>query len=181
MKLLKKFGSYFEYRTIRELPLSKWLQVHESGELKHLIRHSSVLYLLLVRLHLISRYSLKEAWNEIYEGYIKEFGLSPAYADYLDKTRMLIYAIIDHALDNSSINHTYLRIAEEDLKMFFDANEKTNFGMIHAVVEKWKGFRMPVDTVTVFEFYSAYKAMETELKQREQSHTNITDDGRESS
>ena len=169
MILSEKLGKFFNYQSIKTMPLSVWLQVHDTGDLLLIIKRYSWLYKLLVRCRIISVYQLKQSWNLCYEEFVKEFGLSPAYSDYLDKTRMLIYALIDYALDTSSINHTYLKIAESELQMFFDTQERANFGQIHAVVERWKGFRMPVETTTVYEFYSSYKAMEAELKAKEKT------------
>ena len=169
MILSEKLGKYFNYESIREMPLAVWLQVHDTGQLPLIIKRQAWLYRLLVRLRVVSVYQLKASWNLCYTEYVQEFGLSPAYSEYLDKTRMLIYALIDYALDTSSINHTYLKIAESELQMFFDTQERANFGQIHAVVERWKGFRMPVETTTVYEFYSSYKAMEAELKAKEKT------------
>lgn len=169
MTLSERFGKFFNYESIKTMPLSVWLQVHDTGQLPLIIKRYKWLYYFLVKCHIISIYQLKASWNLCYKEYVNEFGLSPAYSDYLDKTRMLIYALIDYALDTSSLNHTYLKIAEDELQMFFDSQEKTNFGQIHAVVERWKGFRMPIETTTVYEFYAAYKAMEVEMKAKDKT------------
>ena len=163
MTLSKKQGnSYKVYDSIYTMPISVWLKVHETQDLSPLAIDSKV-----------DAEVLQESWSKAYNEYIKEFGISEQFKAYLELKRQLIYATIDAALEPSSINLTYEKIAKVDHDNFFENQEKANFNVVYARVEKHIGFKLNRNETTVFDFYNYSRLLQEDI-------INATKHGRES-
>lgn len=96
------------YDSIQTMPINIWFKIHETSDLKHLIIEGEP-----------KDNELNEAWDKAYSEYIKEFGVSDNFKDYLEVKRLLIYQQIDYALDPSPINDTRLKMAQIEHDTYF--------------------------------------------------------------
>ena len=160
MTSLKQQGNtYKAYDSIYTMPISTWLKVHETGELSHIIIEGKA-----------SDIELSESWQKCYNEYIAEFGVNEQFKMFLELKRQLIYATIDAALEPSSINTTLASIAKHDHDSFFDGQEKVNFNLIYARVEKHIGFKLNRNETTVFDFYNYSRLLSEDIKEAQKNH-----------
>ena len=155
MTSLKKQGnSYKAYDSIYTMPIDIWLKVHDTSDLNLIMIEGNP-----------SEVELAESWQKCYNEYISEFGVNEQFKMFLELKRQLIYATIDAALDPSSINTTLQSIAKHDHDTFFDNNEKVNFNLVYARVEKHIGFKLNRKETTVFDFYNYSRLLQEDIKE----------------
>ena len=140
------------YDSIQTMPINIWFKIHETSDLKHLIIDGEP-----------KDNELNEAWDKAYSEYIKEFGVSDNFKDYLEVKRLLIYQQIDYTLDPSPINDTRLKMAQIEHDTYFDKVEGQKISVTFAQIDKYLGVQTDKNKMTVMEYYGYLKARNEEL------------------
>ena len=134
------------YTSIHDLPISKWLKIHETRALSHLIIKGEY-----------TKEELEAIWIKIREEHLQEFGLTANYKQFLELQRMQVYAQCDYGLNPTPINKTRVQIADKNMEDFLKESEGFKFSDSVTAIEKQMGFPMNVEKTTVYDFYRRAK------------------------
>jgi hypothetical protein len=100
---------------------------------------------------------LEQAWEQIYDEFIKEFGISEQYKLYLE-TMGLYVQHLDAAYNGGDKSQlTFAEIRKREAADMLKCNESKL--SIYAVVSKFMGFPCKASELTVKEFYGYLKLM----------------------
>lgn len=160
------------YTSIETLPIETWFKIHQTGDLKLLIRNKfyfklcfflllipigyflSVLVSFgLILLVLLYKENPAKVWEKIYDEFIQRIGLSKEYTDYIERIKRVALLECEWVIEPSPINKAQLMIERMQLE---DTQKQKNveYSKIIAQVSKSQGYRINPKEVTVLEFYS---------------------------
>ena len=151
-KLEKRFSNRY-YKDIEELPVLNWWKIHETDDLKWLVKNGK-------KANIFANKRFKSIKNE----FINTFGIDRKYESYLDKVWKLELLNIDIALTGDRSKEMFANIIKVEIEDLLNEEEIKvhNNGVMH--VEKFMGFKLDTKTTTVYEFYSYVKEIEKQLK-----------------
>jgi len=148
-RLTKQSKELNYYDSIDKLPIKIWFDVHSSGDY-------SLLLIDPKDLEDEELINLEDVWQNIYNQYIKMFGLSEDYIDYLDSKKELALMKCEMILDKSKkYLKTMIKIEEEKLKG--EKKKKKDSAILNktiAKISKYYGFHLKSSELTVSEYYS---------------------------
>jgi hypothetical protein len=131
------------------MPVWNWWQFHEEKDFKYLLKNKKRL--------------TKHApviFDELYSDFIRTFGVSENYKQYLDKITEIEVAEIDMALTGDLSMETFIDIMKVELEDIKLSTSGSSYIDSAIVVEKSMGFKLNPKEVTVFEYYSYIKSLE---------------------
>lgn len=149
MKLYQKV-----FRDIDEMPIYNWNKIHETGDLKYLIKDGFKAESYEIRF-------LLKRWKKLYEQYVNRFGFSDDFLSILELEKNIALLKIEKAERGDENIQTFIEIDEIKLqKKKSELNSvKSDFFDIKAVVESSLGFHIDTKKCTVVEFYSYVKTL----------------------
>lgn len=149
MKLYQKV-----FRDIDEMPIYNWNKIHETGDLKYLIKDGFKAEGYEMRF-------LLRRWKKLYEQFIDRFGFSDEFLSILELEKNIALLKIEKAERGDENIQTFIEIDEIKLqkKKAELSNVKSDFFDIKAGVESSLGFHIDPKKCTVVEFYSYIKAL----------------------
>lgn len=149
MKLYQKV-----FRDIDEMPIYNWNKIHETGDLKYLIKDGFKAESYEIRF-------LLRRWKKIYEQYVNRFGFSDDFLSILELEKNIALLKIEKAERGDENIQTFIEIDEIKLqKKKSELNSvKSDFFDIKAGVESSLGFHIDPKKCTVVEFYSYIKTL----------------------
>jgi hypothetical protein len=156
MVLQNKYGK--KYSGIEDLPMYNWLELTKQGT-----PLSDAGYLLVTYKKVTPTVELKVLWTKIYDQYIKEIGLTPDYRALLEAMKQCTQAMIDSALEPSSLNATKEARAKKIIELM-TTGKVGKFSEFVAAVEKYMGLRVDLKTISVERFYSYVGLMQKEME-----------------
>lgn len=149
MRLYKKV-----FRDIDEMPIYNWNKIHETGDLKYLIKDGFKAESYEIRF-------LLKRWKKLYEQYVNRFGFSDDFLSILELEKNIALLKIEKAERGDENIQTFIEIDEIKLqKKKAELNSvKSDFFDIKAGVESSLGFHIDPKKCTVVEFYSYIKTL----------------------
>lgn len=147
MKLYQKV-----FRDIDEMPIYNWNKIHETGDLKYLIKDGFKAESYEIRF-------LLKRWKKLYEQYVNRFGFSDDFLSILELEKNIALLKIEKAERGDENIQTFIEIDEIKLqkKKSELSNVKSDFYDIKAAIESNLGFHIDPKKCTVVEFYSYLK------------------------
>lgn len=133
-----------------DAPISVWEKVTISNDVTFL----------LVKRHKVSDRVievLKNAWENIFSDYIKEFGWSEHFLKIKEKEIEIATLQADLLIDGDRINETFIEIAKEELQDLQKINGKMDFMKSKIAIEDKHKFQLNMQTTSIREFYSYLK------------------------
>lgn len=149
MKLYQKV-----FRDIDEMPIYNWNKIHETGDLRHLIKDGFKAESYEMRF-------LLRRWKKMYEQFVSRFGFSDEFLSILELEKNIALLKIEKAERGDENMQTFIEIDEIKLqkKKAELSNVKSDFFDIKAGVESSLGFHIDTKKCTVVEFYSYVKTL----------------------
>lgn len=98
--------------------------------------------------------SLNQSWQNIFNEYIKEFGLNPAYTRYLQKMQKACEYYEMAYVHGQKDQKTMAQITEREALIEMGEQGSDNFNKVVAWVSKEMGFPVNPQKISVREFYS---------------------------
>ena len=151
------------------MPVWNWNKIHETGELKYLIKPSFIQS--LVRQHpnykvMPDKNNEETAalWIDLYQQYIDEFGVNDNYKRYMQKKQQLNAKINEYIQSGDKFKLNKINILEIDIKGMVDEKEPQKFGEVVAGVEKFFGFQIDPKVLTVEKYYNYLKYIESNVR-----------------
>lgn len=141
------------YDGLEDLPVLNWWKLHETEDLKWLVKNGKKTNLFAVK-----------RFKKIKSDFIDEFGIDKRFSKYLDKIWELELIKIDIAITGDRSQTIFANMLEVEIEDLLNEKEIKvhNHGVMH--VEKFVGFKLNTKETTVYEFYSYIKEIEKQLK-----------------
>ena len=137
------------FRTIDELPIKVWFDVHKTGDYRLLIKGE------IPEVDAKQFHELFEAWEEIYNQYIEIFGLSEEFLEDLNNQIELANYRAEFIISGDRYFRTLIKVHEERMSHDKKGNEKEiELEILLAKMSKYYGFKLESKELTVVQYYS---------------------------
>lgn len=145
------------YKSIDDLPIYNWNEIHRTGNLVYLLRERK-------KLNEFEKVSLGRRWTKIYDEYIKHFGFSETFIKVIEKQMYIAELMIEKAETGDKTINTFIEIERRALEKLKEKTGDGDFYESKAMMEKQLGFTIDVKKCSVVEFYSYIKSIEKDAK-----------------
>ena len=99
--------------------------------------------------------SMRKSWENMYEQYIKEFGLSDEYLSHLNIKKRIAGLQADLVITGQKHFNTLIKIEKEKIKInSLGETKPLSLNMSLAKLSKYYGFHLQSKELTVLEYYS---------------------------
>lgn len=142
------------YKGIEDMPIMNWNKIHETGDLKYMIRDG-------FKLTKTEKEFLLGRWKRMYEKFIERFGFSDDFLSTLELEKNIALLRIEKAETGDENIQTFIEIDEIKLAKRKEASAKSggDFFETKAVIETSLGFHVDPKKCTVIEFYEYIKTL----------------------
>lgn len=151
------------------MPVWNWNKIHETGELKYLIKPSFIQS--LVRQHpnykVMPDQNNEETaalWMDLYQQYIDEFGVNDNFKRYMQKKQQLAAKIAEYIASGDKFKLNKINILEIDIKGMVDEKEPQKFYDVIATLDEFFNRDIDPKVLTVQKYYSYIKRIENKAK-----------------
>lgn len=137
------------FRSIDELPIKVWFDIHKTGDYRFLIKGD------IPEIDANQFQLLFEAWEEIYNQHIERFGLSEEFLEDLNNQIELANYKAEFIISGDRYYKTLIKVQEERIKFDREDNKKpVELEMLLARMSKYYGFKLESRDLTVAQYYS---------------------------
>lgn len=146
------------YDTIKKLPLSVWIEIHDSNNLEGLIIEGKA-----------DNAQLVFQWFVLSDEFIEAFGLPSDFMDLLETKREACIKLAQYCQTLDRFTEFEAKVLVEEITA--EANKVTDFSIVDekGYVEESMGFWLDPEKITVYEYYK--KKKQAERKWQTQSKT----------
>ena len=138
---------------IDELPMWNWKHIRETGNLIYLLDKKNYdKDNLLDKLFVYTK--LKDVWNDIFNQWIREFGIDEKYKKRLQKEIKIMIMTCDRWINDDRSMETFIDIKKAELSKGESNAEEVKFSRQLALINKFTGLKYTEKNVTVKEFYA---------------------------
>lgn len=115
---------------------------------------------------MVDAISLENLWRQLYNDYQKDFGTNTDFFEYLANLKRLLIAEIDFALTQNRKLLNKIDILTEDINAYLKTleGERIHSLKIVAIIEKYLGFSIDLNTCSVVRFYKYIELMNEEIE-----------------
>ncbi len=132
------------FTTIDELPIKIWFDVHKEGDISLIIKKGK-----------IKKEDLVNIWDDIYNQYIKRFGVSEGYKKNLAIRKKIALLQADFIITGQRHYKTLINIEKTQLEEEKKEIEKPfELESMLAKISKFYGFKLNSRELTTTEYYS---------------------------
>lgn len=137
------------FRSIDELPIKVWFDVHKTGDYRLLIKG------VIPEVDAKQFQLLFEAWEGMYNEYIDKFGLSEEFLEDLNNQIELANYRAEFIISGDRYLRTLIKVGEERIKQTNKKNLKpVQLEILLAKMSKYYGFKLESKELTVVQYYS---------------------------
>jgi hypothetical protein len=135
------------FRSIDELPIKIWFDIHSSGDYRLLLKGITKEECDFERLY--------DYWKELYNEYIERFGLSESFLENLNLQIEIAKLKADLLITGKRHLRTIIKIKEEELN-YGNTRVKKPLGLeeLLARMSKFYSFKLESKELTVTQYYS---------------------------
>jgi len=147
----EKLNGYF--LSIEELPLYNWIKC-TNGEKKYVRKSKEG-----------NEKNDNEAWEIIYNEYLKKYGLQKSYKRYIEQLKKVVNAELDFVIKGDRFKLTISEMEAQKMKSMLN---NMNYGMsieqtlIH--LSKWIGYFIKTKEISVVEYFNLLNEFERSNK-----------------
>tara|TARA_R110000796_G_scaffold78436_1_gene174878 strand:+ start:139 stop:612 length:474 start_codon:yes stop_codon:yes gene_type:complete len=136
------------YKSIDELPIKVWFDVHKTGDYRLLLKE-------IKTINANDFQTLFDAWEFIYNQYIDMFGLSEEFLEDLNNQIELANYKAEFVISGNRYYRTLIRVKEDQIKNDSKIDNKPiELEMLLARMSKYYGFKLESKELTVAQYYS---------------------------
>lgn len=143
---MKKYQN--TYNSIDNLPYWNWQKIHETGNFSYLKKLESYR-----DIDIDTSKDLEAKWEEIYEEFIEEFGISENYKEMLERKVNICNLKNDYVQSGDRVILNYIKLEEKLLKDY-EVKEEITFREMVNKIEKHQGVILNAKEITVAKFFS---------------------------
>ena len=130
------------FNNIETCPVGRFQKVIETGNTEHLLKKG--------------KHNAKvgnKAWSQLFDGYIKVFGLPRGYKQNLEKRVDALQKYAEWLETGKRIHVTMAKVMEREADMELGGGGE-DFKKTCARISKFMGIQIDINTTTVYQFYS---------------------------
>ena len=150
------------YTGIDELPIYNWVQIHETGDLTHLVIEKGE-----------DEMNLQKLWEQIYDSYLSTFGVGDDYVNEKQSEIKELKLRLDAYLTGDKTKLTFADIEKEQRESKFYKGEGTKFHESVAILEKYLGFQIDPKVMSVLKYYTHVNLLNKASKEAEAARKRI--------
>lgn len=136
------------FRSIDELPIKAWFDIHSSGDYRLLLKK-------IITIDESDFERLFDFWQEMYNEYMNRFGLSAEFKENLDKQIEIANLKAQLIITGKRHLRTIIKIKEEELNSGkTEIKEPVELETLLARMSKYYGFKLESKELTVTQYYS---------------------------
>lgn len=136
------------FRSIDELPIKVWFDIHGSGDYRLLLK-------VIITIDESDFERLFDFWQELYNEYMDRFGLSEEFKDNLNKQIEIANLKAQLVITGKRHLRTIIKIKEEELNSGkTDVEKPVELETLLARMSKYYGFKLESKELTVTQYYS---------------------------
>lgn len=140
------------FNSIDEMPIHNYLKVVE-GKLKFLVVKRGILG------------DPIKAFEDIQRQLVDRFGISENFSEILELRREICELQCDVAITGDRFHNTFIRIKEAELEQLLAVKGATN-EELKTIIEKWLGFKLNLQQITISEWFSYLKQFSQSQQQK---------------
>ena len=147
------------YTSIHNLPMSRWLELHKTGNLTELVIYKG--------LFKIDFKKLKKIYNDIQTEFINTFGLNENLKKIHELRRDIQILKIEIHVEGDRSRIPFMKMKEEEIDSIiasFNNSKKNKSFTVH--LEKYMGFQIDENKVTVYQYHRYIDIFNEEIEQR---------------
>jgi hypothetical protein len=136
------------YKSINELPIKIWFDIHKTTDYKKLLKSGNCkdekVY-----------FKLFESWQNLYNEFIDRFGFSDEFLADLQTEIKIANLQADLIITKQKHLKTLIKVEQEKMRINnFDISEPEDIESILAKMSKYYGFKLSSRELTTAEYYS---------------------------
>ena len=135
------------YSSIDDLPQWNWEQIHKTGNLAFIKELKSYR-----KIKEDKSATLQQLWEDIYNEYLTEFGLSKQYLDLLERKKKLARLKNEFILTDDRSLLNFIKIEQMELDASFDKGAGMSFESVVIGIEKIQKVNIKIKEITVYEY-----------------------------
>lgn len=155
LKKIFKSESRKIYNSLNNLPIGLFFRILETANLELLIIKGK-----------FEAQDLEETWKELYLDYQNKFGRNTEFDEFVSNLKNLIILEIDYALTKNRVllnDIEILKIDIEEYQKSLESEKQDNLKVV-ALIEKYLGFSIDLETCSVTRFYKYIEILNDENK-----------------
>lgn len=156
------------YNSIEDLPIYNWRKINQLNDLT---------YLLKVRRAVSGKEveQLQKIWQNIFDEFIDTFGVPEYMKEVLTLRRDIECMKVEMYIERDRTLSAIIQVKEDELKALIGNDKIDNVNETTAHIEKYLGFQIDENKVSVKKYYTYVKMLEKFYEQK-RSATNKTKD-----
>lgn len=149
------------FTTIEDLPIGRWFKINSTGDLGYL-------FLRYEKPEKVHMKRLNQIWADMFDEYLKEFGMGESFHDYLESLTQLTIMICEQAIEFDSHRDAEMTILENSLKNVTLAESPLKFADLVSAVSKYMGYSINPNKESTLLFYSHLRQMKRAVEANKQ-------------
>lgn len=125
--------------------------MHETGEYKYLFKR---------KVEIVNTKELEDLWGNIYDEYIKEFGLGRDYLEIKSSKERIAKLKADYIIKEDRLLLNHINVEENALKSLYGSNLNSGSfrdSLVH--LEKMQGIKIKTKEITVADYYNYLRSI----------------------
>ena len=140
------------FNSIDEMPIHNYLKVVD-GNLKFMVVKRGIFG------------DVIKAFEDIQRQLVDRFGISENFSEILELRREICQLQCDVAITGDRFHNTFIRIKESELEQLLAVKGATN-EELKTIIEKWLGFKLNLQQITISEWFSYLKQFSQSQQQK---------------
>jgi len=134
------------YKSIKEISLYNWTQIC-SGDLKYILVNETDFD------KNISQSDLEQAWNNLYDNFLKERGQTRHNLNLYRELKALTILTCDYIITGEQFKLTQIEIQNEKIELLKRNNTGISTEKSLVYLSKWLSYRLNWKEISVYEYY----------------------------
>jgi len=153
LKKIFKSESKEIYNSLNNLPIGLFFRILETANIDLLVIKGKV-----------ATKEVEDTWKELYLDYQNKFGRNTEFDEYVSNLKKLIMLEIDFALTHRRVLLNDIEMLTIDIDEYLKtlSNEKQDNMKVVALIEKYLGFSIDLETCSVTRFYKYIEILNEE-------------------
>lgn len=128
------------------MPLYNWIKVTEDNDLKYVYKDIDTR---------LNEGILEQAWELIFDDYLKRYGLSKMYKRLLEVKKRKALLECEYVITRDKFNLTLIEMEERNLEqMLNNKGEGVSINTALVYLGKWVGYRLNPKELTTLEYFT---------------------------
>jgi len=140
------------YSSIKDCPMYNWVSIYEDNDFKFLSKTGKICK------------RAKKVYDKLQDELINTFGINEDYIKILKNKKAIELYYAEQVRTKRTSNQIFIDILEIKNEELIGKTKKADIYKLIIPIEKEMGFKISVESITVYQFYTYSKAISNKLK-----------------